>query len=453
MGAVDTPRRTLRIMDLALRVGETLLANGAGTADVQATMSSICHHFGLRGTYVDVTYVMLTVMHQENIDDVPLALRRNVNHRETDFEDLTDVDHLVRRLLADEVDLDEARREIATISTRGHTRPRWSVLASGGLLSAGVAFMIGGDWIVALIATVAAWLIELMRWRLARFRLPDFYVQIAGGLCASLLAVGTAALHVPVNPSLVISANIVVLLAGLGFIGAIQDALTGYYLTAGARIFEVMLSTAGIIVGVSGGIMAGGWLGVDISNQTSLPPLSQLLAVTFGGAIAAMTFAHSTHAPWRTLLPIGLIAGVGASIFVAGVNADVDRAFIAAVAAILIGIVSYPVARWCRVPALVVVVSAIVPLLPGLTIYRALSQLAENNLSGIFQGITATAIAVALAAGVIFGEYLAQPLARETRRLERRLAGPRLVGPFRDKGRRPKQIVPGGGPRPRRRPR
>jgi hypothetical protein len=43
----------------------------------------------------------------------------------------------------------------------------------------------------------------------------------------------------------------------------------------------------------------------------------------------------------------------------------------------------------------------------------------------------AAAIAIALASGVILGEYVAQPLNREARRLEQRLSGPRLVGPLR----------------------
>jgi hypothetical protein len=37
---------------------------------------------------------------------------------------------------------------------------------------------------------------------------------------------------------------------------------------------------------------------------------------------------------------------------------------------------------------------------------------------------------------VILGEYVAQPLKREARRLENRLAGPRLVGPLRGRARR-----------------
>ena len=78
-----------------------------------------------------------------------------------------------------------------------------------------------------------------------------------------------------------------------------------------------------------------------------------------------------------------------------------------------------------------IVVSGIVPLLPGLSIYRGLSLLGADDYSGILQMITAAAIAISLAAGVILGEYVAQPLRREARRLEQRLAGPRLVGPLR----------------------
>jgi uncharacterized membrane protein YjjB (DUF3815 family) len=97
---------------------------------------------------------------------------------------------------------------------------------------------------------------------------------------------------------------------------------------------------------------------------------------------------------------------------------------------VLIGLVSYSLAAWVRVPPLVIVVSAIVPLLPGLSIYRGLSLMAAGG-NGILSLVGAAAIAIALASGVILGEYAAQPLQREARRLEARLAGPRLVGPLR----------------------
>ncbi|MCW2769334.1 MAG: hypothetical protein JWR27_767 [Aeromicrobium sp.] len=431
MGAMPETRAVHRTLDLALRVGELLLSNGAGAADVTATMSSIAHHLGLRQVLVDVTFTSLAISHQPSFDDPMLSLTRHITHRETDFADLTRVDQLVADLLADEIDLEAARARLAQIASTGHDRPRWAVSLSWGIIGAGIALLIGGDLVVTVIAAVAAIGIEVLQRYLSRLRLPFFYAQVAGGLFATLLAVGGSSLHVAVDPSLVITASIVMLLAGLGFIGAIQDALTGFYITAGARILEVMMSTVGVIVGVSGGLTVGGMLGVDIALDPNAAGLSRFPLMVAGAAVSAAAFAFSAYAPKRILLPIAVIAGGAAAIYLLLVERDVGRAWPAAVAAIFIGFVSYTVSSWAKVPPLVVVVSGIVPLLPGLSIYRGLSLLADDDLAGILAMITAIAIAVSLAAGVILGEYVAQPLRKEARRLEQRLAGPRLVGPMR----------------------
>jgi uncharacterized membrane protein YjjB (DUF3815 family) len=116
--------------------------------------------------------------------------------------------------------------------------------------------------------------------------------------------------------------------------------------------------------------------------------------------------------------------------------ADIGVAWASATAAVAIGIVGYSVAGRFRIPPLVVVVSGIVPLLPGLSIYSGLFLMAEGDVNGLISLATALAVAIALASGVILGEYVAQPLKREARRLEARLAGPRLVGPFRPRSQR-----------------
>lgn len=100
----------------------------------------------------------------------------------------------------------------------------------------------------------------------------------------------------------------------------------------------------------------------------------------------------------------------------------------AALSAIVIGVVSHAVAGRFRVPPLVVVVPALVPLLPGLQIYRGLSFISDGDVRGILQLTGAGAITIALAAGVILGEYAAQPLKRNASRIEHRLLAPRMVG-------------------------
>jgi uncharacterized membrane protein YjjP (DUF1212 family) len=424
-------REIYKTLDLALRVGEVLLSSGAGAADVTATMWSVVHACGVRGVDIDVTFTVLTISHQASYDEPALVQVRHVRHRDIDYEDLTVVDHIVADLLRGDIDRDEARSRLAQVVSSGHRRPRWAATLGYGVMGAGVGMLLGGNWVVNVIAFAAAVAIDLLVRAMSRRRLPGFYQQVAGGLLATLVAVGTEASGIEVEPSFVVTVGIIMLLAGIGFMGAVQDALTGFPLTASARVLEAMLSTAGIIAGVSLGLTVGRMLEVDLGRlDPGAASLSDAGAVVLGATVAAAAFGFACYAPLRSLPVTALVAGAAAMTSLLMESQGFGRAWSAATAAVLIGLVSYALSGWVRVPPLVVVVSAIVPLLPGLAIYRGLSLLAAGG-NGILSLMSAAAIAIALASGVILGEYVAQPLRREARRLEHRLSGPRLVGPLR----------------------
>jgi uncharacterized membrane protein YjjP (DUF1212 family) len=422
-------------MDLCLRIGEMLLSSGAGAADVTATMRSVADHLGLRQAEIDVTFTALSMSHQRSVDDVPTLMMRHVQQRDIDYEDLTAVDHLVRDVLTDQADLYLARSRMATIVSLGHAFPRWAVTVAWMVMAASVGVFLGGGPVVSLVAAVAAALIDRVQIVLARRRLPFFYLQVAGGAIATLLAAGVAASPIEVDPSLVVTANIIMLLAGIGLMGAVQDALTGFYLTSSARLIEAMMATAGIIAGVALGISVADTLGFELGQLVpGKVQASDLPAVLLGAAVCAAAFSVASYAPRRAVLPIALITAVAAGISQAITAAGFGRAAAAGAAAFFIGLVAYAVAGRVRVPPLVVAVPAIVPFLPGLSIYRGLTFLADGGFfvsQGILALMTAISVAIALASGVILGEYVAQPLKREARKLESRLAGPRLVGPFR----------------------
>jgi uncharacterized membrane protein YjjP (DUF1212 family) len=433
-------RRDLNLtVDLCLRVGELMLSNGAGAADVVAAMRLVADHFGLRRAEIDVTFTSISMSYVSEPGEPPLVMIRQVPQRDIDYEDLTRVDQLVRDLLADRLDLMTARAEMAKLVSSGHHRSRWQVTAGSGVMCASVAVFLGAGPLVAAIALVAAVVIDRMQLSMQRRRLPFFYRQVAGGAVATLIAVAGQLLDRGLDPSLVVTANIIMLLAGIGFMGGLQDALTGFYITAGARMTEALLATAGIIAGVSGGLAVGDVLGVGIGRlepgSTALETLPVLVA---GSAVCAAAFAYSSYAPTRALLPIAVVGGIAAGVSVLGTGWGFGRTWPTGLAAFLIGLVAFSISGRFRVPPLVVVVPAMVPMLPGLSIYRGLSLLSGPTASasaGLLAMVTAAAVAIALASGVILGEYVAQPLKREARRLENRLAGPRLVGPLRGRGR------------------
>jgi uncharacterized membrane protein YjjP (DUF1212 family) len=429
-------RQLAQTLDLCLRVGELLLSCGAGAADVTATMRSVAHAYGVRTPQVDVTFTSLAMSAQPGPDEAAVLQIRQVMQREIDYEDLTRTDHLVQEVVAGRIELRDARAEIARIASSGHARPRWAAILGSGVSCAGIALMLGGDVLVIAVAFVAAVAIVRMQLAMSRRRMPYFYQQVAGGALATALAAFVTWAFEPlvgVDASLVVTANIVMLLAGIGFMGAIQDALSGFYVTGGARILEAILATAGIIAGVSGGISLASAIRFELpSLEPARFDLSSVSVAALGAGIAAAAFAYACYAPKRILAPLGLLAALAMAISLTVDGRDFGRPWATGVAAFVVGLVSYTLSGRMRVPPLVVVVPAVVPMLPGLSIYRGLSLLGEGErgfvAGGLLAMVTAASVAIALAAGVILGEYVAQPVKREARRVESRLAGPRLVG-------------------------
>jgi uncharacterized membrane protein YjjP (DUF1212 family) len=438
MAAMLEARELNLTLDFCLRVGELLLSSGAGAADVVATMQALAWRYGVRHPDVDVTFTSLSMSFQQDPEEPAVVLMRQVKQREIDYEDLTLVDHLVREVLHGDVELKDARNRLARIVSSGHVLPRWAATLGWGVMAAGVGLQLGGNAAVVAIAFVAAVSIDRLQLVMARRRLPFFYRQVAGGGVATLIAVLAGATLLDLDPSLVVTANLIMLLAGIGFMGALQDALSGFYVTAGARLTEALLATGGIIAGVSGGLTVADVIGVDVSriDPGAAADLKDVSVMAVGASICAAAFAFASYAPRRSLAPIGLVAAVAMVISQSVGLGGFGHTWSTALAAFFVGLVSYTVAGRLRVPPLVVVVSAIVPMLPGLSIYRGLSLLAEGGdltSEGLLAMVTAASVATALAAGVILGEYVAQPLRREAHRLESRLAGPRLVGPLRVK--------------------
>lgn len=404
------------VVDLVTRAGIALMATGGSAAEVVEDVLRLAAAYGLRSVHVDVTFSSLTVSYYRGPRADPLTVTRVVLDRHQDFTRLSRLRELVSAVVADPIDANEARELVNAAIRAPHPYRRWVVVASTATMAAGVAVLVGGGPLIVVVSMVSAGVVSRLLTRLTQAQVPPFFAQALGAAIPTVFAMLVALLQQRVSiqgllPSLVVASGIVVLLAGLSVVGAAQDAIEGFYVTAAARVFQVLLLTLGIVVGVTVVLSLATRLGVVMAIDSSQAYVS-LPAQVAAAAVIAAGFAVSSYVGPRSLVLAAAAAAVGWVVQALLVDSGSGASFASATAAAVIGFVIQLVARRMNVSALAATTASIVPLLPGRATYEGIFQIVSSpEGSGLYQGLGtllgAAGTGIGLAAGVTLGTYLA----------------------------------------------
>ncbi|WP_375540288.1 threonine/serine exporter ThrE family protein [Nocardia sp. XZ_19_385] len=404
--------RVAEVLDLAVRVGEVVLASGTGVMDTTNQVRFIAATYGLSRCDVDVTFDSIRIWADRGPMLPPASSMRVVRQRALDFTRLAAVDRLTRRIRNQVVPPDEARAALDEITRAAHPYHRWTATLGWSLLAASIAALLGGNLIVAAVSFAATAAIDRTNRVLNRFGLPFFFQHMVGGAIAATPAILLATFAEPhgisASPTLVIAAGITVLLSGLQLFGAVQDAITGAPITATARMLEVMMMTGGIVAGIAIALRLGEQIGATVPAVEMLSgrDITNLPVKILAGAVAALAFALACYAEKRALAAAALGGAAGTIVFLLVQYAGFGPVVSSGVAATVVGLAGGLMARRALTPPLVVAVAGITPLLPGLSVYRGLYGLLNDQLIvGLNQLINAFGVSCALAAGVTLGEW------------------------------------------------
>jgi uncharacterized membrane protein YjjP (DUF1212 family) len=406
------------VVELAVRAGIALMATGAAASDVIASVLRLTGAYGLRSVHVDVTFSALTVSYNRGPMSDPLTMTRVVRARNQDFTRLTRLHDVVARVVAAPPAVADAREQFNAVIRAPHPYRRWVTTIASGAMGAGTSLLAGGGWIIVLTSIVSAAVIFRVLAALGRRSVPGFFAQAIGAAVPTVFAVVLAVVQENTTalegalPSLVVASGIVVLLAGLSLVGAAQDAIEGFYVTAGARVFQVIVLTLGIVIGIVVVLGIANRLGVVLAispeSEIVAGPTVQLVAA----AIIAAGWAVSTYTGVRSTLFTALAGALGWAVAQL-VASGTSSAYAAALAASVIGFVTQLAEGRFRFSALAVTTAAIVPLLPGRAVYRGLFEIVNgDDGSGLYQGLGtllgAVGVGLGLAAGVSLGTYAAR---------------------------------------------
>ncbi|WP_307821528.1 threonine/serine ThrE exporter family protein [Streptomyces coffeae] len=400
-----------RVLDLTLRIGELLLAGGEGAEDVEAAMFGVAHAYGLDRCEPTVTFTLLSVSYQPSLVDDPVTASRTVRRRATDYTRLSAVFRLVDDITTHEdITLEEAYRRLAEIRRNRHPYPGWALTVAGGGLAGAASMLVGGEWLVFFAAAVGAMLGDRLAWLASGRGLPEFYQFVAAAMPPAAMGVALSLVGSGLQSSAVITGGLFALIPGRALVAGVQDGLTGYYITAAARLLEVGYLIVGIVCGVLTVLYGGLQLDAKLNPEAALrhverPPIQIVAAM-----VLALTFSILLQQERHTVLFATLNGGVAWVVYAALADtANVPPVAATTVAAGLVGLFGQLQSRYRFASALPYVTAAIGPLLPGSATYFGLLALAQGNLDrGVAHLTQAAALALAIAIGVNLGNESAR---------------------------------------------
>lgn len=409
---------TRSVLDLTIRLAEVMLSSGSGTADVVATAQDVAQAYQLTDCVVDITFITIIVSAPPTADSPAVTIVRSVWTRSIDYTRLAQLDRLVRRITSGGVSVDEAHDAMDELTEQPHPYPRWLATVAWAGFALGIAMLMGGTWLTCLVAAVASALIDRIGRLLNKIETPFFFQHAVGAGIATLIAV-TVNHFSGQGLTTLVATSIVVLLSGMTLVGSMQDALTGYMITALARLGDALFLTAGIVVGILAALQIATVAGVnidlrvDVGQSFAVPnqPLPIAVAV-LGAALAGACLTIASYGPVRSVATAGFAGALGAAVFIGLGTAGFGQVIATGVAAIVVGFFATVISIRRQAPALVIATAGITPLLPGLAVFRAVFAFAveERFDDGLAQLLAAGAVALAIGSGVVMGELFGAPL-------------------------------------------
>jgi uncharacterized membrane protein YjjP (DUF1212 family) len=411
----------IRALDLAMRIGESMFAVGASAHEVTLAITRVAGAYGLRGVHVDVTYTSIALSYHPSGEDWPHTLLRVVRVAAPDHTKLQRLQALL--VAVDEgLDLDEARIAFRAIRRVPFRYRQPVVVVARALLAVGAGILAGGTAVAVALTFIAALGAAATQSGLARLRVPSFFSQIAGAFVITVVAVAVSALgtagiepFVGVRPSIIVAAGIILMLSGLTVVGAAQDAIDGFALTAAGRILDLTLQTLGLVVGILAGLEVGSVLGFQMALSDGPPPLGPLSNQVAGAVIIAVAVALFNGAGARIVAVSAVLGTVTALSHAMVLTSDLHEAAASGIAALLASFVGVLIAHNLHVPSVAVTTAAIVPLVPGGAVfYGLLGMVQADPAAGAGGGaaslVLAASIGIGLAAGASLGIYLGTPV-------------------------------------------
>lgn len=391
---------------VVLRLGQMLLAAGAGSYRVKASMRTCAEAVGIEKHHAQVTFTeVVATAYANGTFRTELAEQRLLGVNADRIDRITNYLASIEGTQVLVEDVDKALDEIERV------KPLYGWLANAlasGLACAAFAFLNAGGWVECSVVAIAAFIGQFLRRQMLKRHMNHFGVwMVCGGVAASayILCVYLAQKYMGIEPT-----------HQAGFISALLFLVPGFPLVTGIIDLVRHDFAGGIqrIVYVAMLVVSAGvavWSISKVFNWSvtpvyvvSLPAYIHFPLRFFTSFVAAFGFAMLFNSPPKVCAAAALIGAVintGRIALAVELGMPVPAAV--GLAALCAGLLAAAAAAKTRYSRVTLSVPAVVIMIPGVPLYRSLTYLnngqtmeALEQLSTVLFTIVAIGIGLAI---------------------------------------------------------
>lgn len=391
-----------RRMNLLLRTGQILVDSSADTSRIQRNMHRAAAFLGFPKENINiyVDYYMLTISLCDDKHSF-VQMRRCYKHA-IDMAAIQDVSKLTWRALKRDYTLDDYEAALDWITHRKRTYSDWAVAVCAGFACGGFCIQFGCDWTAFFYASIAAILGNRLKMWLNSVGSNTYFDIAVAAFVSTILAWLSAYISLPGNPvSDFVAATpwlgflhsvtpwhplmacALFIVPGVPLINFVSDMLDNHIETGLVRATNTLLMIVAMSFGIAVAIRV---CGIDnFVHNLSMTPHHTFVEYAIAAAISAMGFATIFNTPLR-LQPWVACGGIIAVCFrnfvnlgpsTGNIGLDYGPIIGTLCGSALISIINIKMCHVIHTPHQCVTIPAVIPMVPGVLMYRALYGLID----------------------------------------------------------------------------
>lgn len=411
-------------LDLLLRTGQLLVESAADTNRIMRNMKRTAAFLGLPEEHLHI-YVQFNML-MVNLSDNEHSFTKfqRCDKHGINMTTISLISKLSWKAIREDYSIERYAEELEAIASRPHNYTPVQVAIGTGFACGGFCIQFGCDWTAFFYASFAAAIGMYLRGLMLRKGLNNYMGIAVAAFISTVIAWATTYLpstwtDTPLHPLLACALFIV---PGVPLINFVDDMLDNYIQVGLTRAINTFLMIVAMSFGIAFFLKLSNF---DLTQFYTIPmiPHNTYISYAIAAAISAMGFSMIFNIPRRLLwvVAIGGIIAVCTRNFVNlgpsnnNIGLDMGLAIGSLAGSALVSLVAVKAVHWVHAPNHVLSIPSVIPMVPGVLMYRALVGLIEMNgvvgeltnamKFGMASAITIMCIALGVAVPNVFARH------------------------------------------------